>query len=166
MTRTGLLRHNAEGRAISLHYAGSLNMPRLVALKGPKGSGKSKTLIQVYEELIAKFPAAKNQFCPWSKDRRNICAVLNIKGKTIGIESNNHDGHTARSLKLFLNKRCDVFVCATSTRGISVEAVKSRFAERKITWLDLPKPASESAKKKARRAMADKIFRKVYAIVR
>jgi hypothetical protein len=140
-------------------------MPRLFALKGPQGSGKSNTLIQVYEKLVAKFPGAKKQFCQWPADR-NICAVLNIKGKMIGIESNNHDGRTERSLKLFLNKRCDVIVCATSTRGISVEAVKSRFAERQITWLDLPKPASESAKKKARCAKADEIFHKVYTIVK
>jgi hypothetical protein len=130
-------------------------MPRIFALKGPQGSGKSKTLKGVCEKLLDAFP------------RANICAVLNIKkGTTIGIESNNHVGQTERSLKLFLNERCDVIVCATSTRGISVKAVKSTFAKRKITWLDLPKSASESAKKKARRAMVDKIFKKVNTIVK
>jgi hypothetical protein len=140
-------------------------MPRLFALKGPAGSGKTYTVRRIYK-LLAASPYAKNKFCLWSADHRNICAVLNIDGTTIGIESNNHQGRTGRSLKLFLNKRCDVIVCATSTRGIAVEAVKSRFAERKITWLDLPKFASKSAKRKACRAKADEIFHEVCAIVK
>ena len=139
-------------------------MPRLFAVIGPAHSGKSSTVRQFYKKLLDEFPDAKHKLCQRSADRRDICAVLNIGGTMIGIESDNHHptNRTERSLKLFLSKRCDVIVCATLTRGSTVEAVKNRFAEREITWLHLPKPASE----KACRAKADEIFHEVCAIVK
>jgi hypothetical protein len=138
-------------------------MPRLFAVKGRQGSGKGKKVRQVYKKLLDRFPNAKNIFCQRSANRRDICTVLNIKGTMIGIESDNHPkDRTERSLKLFLSERCDVIVCATLTRGSTVEAVKNRFAEREITWLHLPKPA----RGKACRAMADEIFHEVCAIVK
>src|SRR5579859_3557450 len=152
MTIGGLLGHNPEGRANSLHYAGSVTMPRLFVVKGRPRSGKGKTVRQVYKKLLATFPDAKVKLCQRLADRHDICAVLNIGGTMIGIESNNHPkDRTERSLKLFSSERCDVIVCATLTRGSTVEAVKNRFAEREITWLHLPKPARD----KACRAKAD-----------
>ena len=166
--RRGLLGHNPEGRANSLHYAGSVNMPRLFAVKGRPRSGKGKTIREVYKKLLATFPDAKHKLFQRSANGRDICAVLNIGGTMIGIESNNHhpEDRTERSLKLFLSKRCDVIVCATLTRGCTVEAVKNRFAGREITWLHLPKPASKSAREQACRAKADEIFHEVCAIVK
>lgn len=133
-------------------------MPRLFAVKGRRGSGKGKTVRQVYKKLLDKFPDAENKLCQPSANGRDICVVLNIRGTMIGIESNNHPkDRIERSLKLFLSKRCDVMVCATLTRGSTVEAVTNRFAEREITWLHLSKPAS---------MLARKIFREVCAIVK
>jgi len=147
--------------------AGSVNMPRLFAVKGRPCSGKGKTVRKVYKKLLATFPDAEHKLCQRSADRRDICAVLNIDGTMIGIESNNHPkDRTERSLKLFVTKRCDVIVCATLTRGSTVEAVKNGFAEREITWLHLPKPASMSAREKACRAKADEIFHEVCAILK
>jgi hypothetical protein len=141
-------------------------MPRLFAVNGRKCSGKGSTVRKVYK-LLAKFPNAKNILCQRSANGRDICAVLNIDGTMIGIESENHPkDRTERSLTLFFTKRCDVIVCTTLTRGSTVEAVKNRFAEREITWLHLPKPASKSAREKACRAKAAEIFREVCAIVK
>jgi hypothetical protein len=145
-----------------------MNMPRLFAVKGPQRSGKGKTVRQVYKQLLDAFPDAKSNFFQPSANGRDICAVLNIGGTMIGIESDNHHpkDRTERSLKLFSSKRCDVIVCATLTRGITIEAVKNSFAEREITWLHLPKPASMSARERACRAKADEIFHEVCAIVK
>jgi hypothetical protein len=133
-------------------------MPRLFAVKGVPHSGKGKTVRKVYKELLATFPDAKVKLCQRSANGRDICAVLSIRGTMIGIESDNHNNHTERSLKLFLSKRCDVIVCATLTRGSTVEAVTNRFAEREITWLHLPKPARGKAWRE--------IFHEVCAIVK
>src|SRR5579862_6869746 len=102
MTISRVLGHNPEGRAISLHHAGSVNMPRVFAVKGVPHSGKTKTVRKVYKKLLAEFPYAKVKLCEPPADGSNICAVLNIRGTMIGIESNNHNNQTERSLKLFL----------------------------------------------------------------
>jgi hypothetical protein len=142
-------------------------MPRLFAVKGRPRSGKGKTVRLVYKKLLATFPDAKTKLCQRSTNGRDCCAVLSIEGTMIGIESDNHPkDRTASSLKLFFRNRCDVIVCATLTRGSTVKAVKNRFAERKITWFDLPKLVSKSAKDKACRAKADEIFHEVCAIVK
>ena len=142
-------------------------MPRLFAVKGRPRSGKGKTIREVYKKLLATFPDVKHKLFQRSANGRDLSAVLKIGGTMIGIESDNHPkDRTERSLKLFLSKRCDVMVCATLTRGSTVEAVKNRFAEREITWLHLPKPASKSAREQACRAKADEIFHEVCAIVK
>jgi hypothetical protein len=142
-------------------------MPRLFAVKGRPRSGKGKTVRKVYKKLLATFPDAKVKLCQRSANGRDLSAVLKIGGTMIGIESDNHPkDRTERSLKLFSSKRCDVIVCATLTRGSTVEAVKNGFAEREITWLHLPKLAPMSAREKACRVKADEIFHAVRAILK
>jgi hypothetical protein len=142
-------------------------MPRLFVVKGPPGSGKGKTVRQVYKNLLAKFRDAKKELCHRSTNGRDVCVVLNISGTIIGIESNNHPkDRTEISLKLFSSKRCDVIVCTTLTSGITVDAVKHRFADRELTWIDLPTPPSMPAREKACHAKADEISHAVCALLK
>jgi hypothetical protein len=138
-------------------------MPRFFAVKGPPRTGKGRTVRNVCKKLLDAFPNAKKELFQPVRNRRDFRAVLNIDGTMIGIDSYNHGkDRTRKSLQLFQAKRCDVIVCATSTKGSTVQAVRNRFAEREITWLDLPKPKS----KKTCRAKADEIFHEVCAIVK
>ena len=141
-------------------------MRRLFAVKGLPHSGKGKTVRLVLSKLLDEFPDAEKILCQPSAKSKDVCAVLSIDGTRIGFESNNHPKDlTEKSLKLFSKKRCDVIICATLTTGHTVEAFRNRFADRKITWIDLLKPASMSAREKACRAKADEIFDEVRAIL-
>jgi hypothetical protein len=138
-------------------------MKRAIALKGRANSGKTYTISKVYELLKAKYPAFKEEDFKITVDIR---VILIINGFRIGIESQGDpDSRLEKSLNLFIKKECDVIVCATRTRGQTVEAVEklSKFGYD-FKWFEqnYVKPADQDKKNLA---MAKEITKEVEAIV-
>jgi hypothetical protein len=138
-------------------------MKRAIALRGRADSGKTYTISKVYELLKAKYPAFKEEDFKITVDIR---VILIINGFRIGIESQGDpDSRLENSLNLFIKKKCDVIVCATRTRGQTVEAVEklSKF-DYEIKWLEqnYVKPAEQD---KNNLAMAKDIIKEIEAII-
>jgi RNase H-fold protein (predicted Holliday junction resolvase) len=138
-------------------------MKRAIALKGRADSGKTFTISKVYELLKAKYPPIEEEDFKIASDIR---VILIIKGFKIGIESQGDpDSRLKNSLNLFIKKECDVIVCATRTRGQTVEAVEklSKF-DYEIKWLEqnYVKPVEQD---KNNLAMAKDIIKEIEAII-
>jgi len=138
-------------------------MKRAIALKGRTDSGKTYTISKVYELLKAKYPPIEEEDFKIAVDIR---VILIIKGFKIGIESQGDpDSRLENSLNLFIKKECDVIVCATRTRGQTVEAVEklSKF-DYEIKWLEqnYVKPVEQD---KNNLAMAKDIIKEIEAII-
>ena len=98
---------------------------RVFAVKGPAGCGKSKTVRCVYKKLTSKFPRAQREHLLLRENGRDVCVVLRIGEIKIGIESDNHPkDRTKDSLDWFLERGCNVIVCATLTRGGTASPVE------------------------------------------
>jgi hypothetical protein len=138
-------------------------MKSAIALKGHADSGKTYTILKVYELLKAKYPDYKEEEFKITIDIR---VILVINGFRIGIESQGDPGgRLVNSLNLFLKKKCDVIVCSTRTRGQTVEAVKKLSKhDYNIKWFEqnYVKPSEQD---KNNLAMAKEIVKEVETVI-
>ena len=109
-------------------------MKKVIALRGCSNIGKSNTIKKSYELLSTKYPNA-------GKDHEisdvDIRVILTIHGVKVGIESQGDPGgRLAKSLRLFVNFGCKVIVCATRTRGQTVDAVNELESSYEILWIE------------------------------
>ena len=100
-------------------------MSDIYALQGRGNSGKSDTIIKVFNELVRKYPSASVQ--QLSSGTHDIKAILtNLKGYKVGIESQGDPGsRLQQSLQDFANANCTIIICATRTSGMTVSWVNS-----------------------------------------
>ena len=100
-------------------------MSDIYALQGRGNSGKSDTIIRIFNELIRKYPSAVVQ--QLSSGTRDIKAILtNVKGHKVGIESQGDPGsRLQQSLRDFASANCTIIICATRTSGMTVSWVNS-----------------------------------------
>jgi len=120
-------------------------MKTVIALWGRSNIGKSSTIKQSYELLVAKYPRAEKGHEIFEVDIR---VVLTINGVKVGIESKGDPGsRLAESLRLFLKLGCKVIVCATRTRGQTVDAVHKLEPSYEIFWIEqiATKPADQAS---------------------
>ena len=110
-------------------------MKKVFALRGKSNVGKSQTIRTVVEMITAKNPNAAIELNHATKT--DIRAVLTLKDLKIGIESQgNSKGRLHKeSLDFFVRIGCDVIICATRTRGATVDAVKA-LAGFDVQWLE------------------------------
>jgi len=128
----------------------------LLALWGTANSGKSTTIRRVYELLKSRHKGAK---IIYSKFRRDFTVILLIKGRKVGIESQGDpNSRLGGSLQLFVKEKCNVIICATRTRGQTVDAVNTLKKQYEIVWFQQVKslPPKHQA---ANNAMARQIVR-------
>lgn len=100
-------------------------MPELLALQGPACCGKSTTLIDLYNIVQFKYPAAYVQ--PLPNSRTGIAVVMKgVNGLLIGIESQGDpNSRLQNSLSHFANIGCDIIFCACRTKGMTVSWVNA-----------------------------------------
>lgn len=95
-----------------------------IAQSGPENAGKTTTIRIMYDLLMDRYPEAVVEFLLDRND--DIRAVVTIGGIKVGIESQGDPWKkTARldpSLALFVRLKCEVIICATRTRGGTVDA--------------------------------------------
>ena len=102
-------------------------MKKVFALKGRRSVGKSQTIRTADELLCAKYPDARVEH--EDRTRAELKAVLSINGVRIGVESGSQ-----ASLDFFVSLGCDVIICATRTKGKTVNAVNA-LPGYEVVWL-------------------------------
>ena len=102
-------------------------MKKVFALKGRRKVGKSQTIRTVDELLRAKYSSAGVEH--EHRTRAELRVVLSIDGVKIGVES------TGESLDLFASLGCEIIICATKTKGTTVNAVNA-LPGYEVVWLE------------------------------
>lgn len=108
-------------------------MKNVFALMGRSNRGKSQTIRTVVEMLTAKHPTATIEHNQTAK--ADVRAIVNINGLKIGVESQSAPKGLRDSLDLFVRTGCDAIICATRTRGATVDAV-SALHGFEVHWLE------------------------------
>ncbi len=113
-------------------------MKNIYAFYGRGDIGKTSTIKEVYNLLIKKF--GKEIIIETNTNilsvKGDIRVTVKIKGKLIGIESQGDpDSRLKASLDIFVKMDCDIILCATRTRGSTVDFVKELEPEYKIEWI-------------------------------
>lgn len=112
-------------------------MKKIYALKGVAETGKSATIKMFYDKLMAKYTNLEisDKYTPiYGGD---ISVVLEINGKIIAIESQGDpNSRILDSLPKFAAIPADIIICATRTRGATVDIVKQQHENYQIIWID------------------------------
>lgn len=108
-------------------------MKRIIALWGTSNRGKSAIINKVYKKVKTKYPEAIINEIVIGID---IKVVIEIDNKKVGIESQGDpSSRLPDSIKYFVEIGCDVIICATRTRGMTVDAVNAQKGRYEISWL-------------------------------
>ncbi len=112
-------------------------MKKIYALKGIAETGKSETIKTFYNKLKAKHTNLEisDRYTPiYGGD---ISVVVEINGKIIAIESQGDpNSRILDSLPKFVAIPADIIICATRTRGATVDVVKQQQENYEIIWID------------------------------
>lgn len=109
-------------------------MKKIIALYGISNSGKTSTLKKIYE-LIRYF--CKEEIIQ-EINKEIFCILTTINGIKIGIVSQG-DPSTGidKKIEKFIEKGCSIIICATRTRGETVQVVQSyKKLEYEIEWVE------------------------------
>ena len=113
-------------------------MKKLIGLYGTSNVGKSQTIRFVYDKLCEKFSdfTFHKDFDQIIPEDGDISIIIIINGKTIGIESQGDpNSRIFISLPIFLKLNCDIILCATRTRGATVDEVEKLNNDYEIKWI-------------------------------
>jgi len=113
-------------------------MKNLIGLYGTGNVGKSETIRIVYNKLIEMYPGfiLHKDFVQIIPTKGDICAVIIINGKIIGIESQGDPkSRIFKSIPIFVELNCDIILCATRTRGETVHLVEKLKNTHEIKWI-------------------------------
>ncbi|HEY4300175.1 MAG TPA: hypothetical protein VGM73_04840 [Candidatus Didemnitutus sp.] len=131
---------------------------RIIALYGPANVGKTTTLKIVLVSLEKRRGAVSTRFI----DLTDIRAIISIGKLKIGIESQGDPAsRLPESLNLFIREGCHIIICATRTRGATVDAVKAHAAREDITWIQKISSATENERSRLDAACASEILAKI-----
>ncbi len=114
-------------------------MKNIIGLYGSSNKGKSETIRLVYGKLCNMFPdyTFHPDFIQVIPENGDICIVIIINGIIIGIESQGDpNSRIFKSLPIFAKLNCDIILCATRTRGGTVEEVKKLSNDYEINWIE------------------------------
>lgn len=99
-------------------------MNTIIAIKGVGSVGKTETIKNIYHLLKSKHPEAKieNRICVL-----DIRVIFTVNGMKIGIESQGDpSSRLFESIPLFVKKQCNIIICATRSRGKTVQLIKEQ----------------------------------------
>jgi len=106
----------------------------IFALKGVSNTGKTQTINFVRRFIEECYKDCKTAHDPLRRGSKEITLILQVGNTKIGIESQGDpNSRLFNSIPYFVNQGCDIIVCATRTRGATVELVKS-YEKYEIKW--------------------------------
>lgn len=136
---------------------------KVIALWGIANIGKTDTIQKVYNFLCLKFAIKKKEYQKFDKDIR---VVFTINGIKIGIESQGDpDSRLEESLKLFVKVGCTIIICATRTRGHTVNLVKSLGKRYEVIWYKQEVKGNSSEYESNNKTVALKLTKEIIKIV-
>src|SRR5580693_7524427 len=98
----------------------------VIAISGASNQGKSASIKEIVQRITLRFPSA---FVDYKINTADVKAIIQIGHVKIGIESQGDPGsRLGASLQEFIKEGCDIIVCATRTRGETVELVNEMFS--------------------------------------
>lgn len=135
-------------------------MKTVMALYGPAQTGKSSSIKIFYELLKSEYPHLTMEKMVEGGD---IVIILVIGKARIGIESQGDpNSRLFTSLPEFVEAACDLIVCATRTRGGTVEAVNSLSSlGYDIRWYSPEQASSPSYEREANERTARILLRAI-----
>lgn len=135
----------------------------IIVLRGVANQGKSTSIKMAYALLKNAYPNAHFQELHIGVD---ITVVITINGTKIGIESQGDpNSRLFASLDHFVSIGCKVIICATRSRGKTVEAVNALEGKYKIDWHSKSSAPSAAKQDAANRFVAQQIFAAVQAAI-
>ena len=137
---------------------------KVFALRGIANVGKSDTVKKAYNLLTSKYQNATTEHERLRKV--DIRSVLTINGAKIGIESQGDpNGRLEESLLLFIEVGCKVIICATRTRGQTVNAVNKLKQSYELVWLQQDDKSDAPEQEASNLAMAKKIVEEAEKVI-
>jgi hypothetical protein len=125
-------------------------MKQIIGLYGTSNVGKSETIKNVYRKLTEKYLDLTflPDFEQITEEEGDICVIIIINGKIIGIESQGDpNSRIFISLPIFVKFKCDIILCATRTRGATVQEVEKLENTYEVKWVKKnPSDKSETYK--------------------
>lgn len=113
-----------------------MTLKKTYALYGSSETGKSSTIKKVFEKLKSKyqeFEILDNVHPIYNED---ILVILKIDHIVIAIESQGDPkSRLFESLPLFVEIKADIIICATRTKGSTVELVEKQKNKYEIIWI-------------------------------
>jgi hypothetical protein len=109
----------------------------IIAIWGNSNRGKTSTIINTFNKLHKKYPQMTIMH-QGNTNTKDITIILRIGKIIIGIESQGDPNHNLiPSLKLFEKNGCDIILCATRTKGTTVDEVEKYENAKKydVIWL-------------------------------
>jgi hypothetical protein len=135
----------------------------IIAVCGVANKGKSRTIKIVYSLLKKVYPTAIVEEHHIGVD---ITVVMTIDDVKVGIESQGDpNSRLFKNLDRFVKIGCKVIICATRSRGATVEAVNSLAGEFRIEWFPKVSISSASEHEAANRSDAQQIVAAVQAAI-
>jgi hypothetical protein len=106
-------------------------MNTIIAIRGVGNTGKTETIKTFYRLLKSKYPTSKIEN---EVDRLDIRVIITINGVKIGIESQGDpSSRLFESIPLFVRNQCSIIVCATRSKGKTVQLIKEQ-ENYEIIW--------------------------------
>ena len=131
-------------------------MKKIIALSGSGNSGKTSTLCIVHKGLLSMAESIMDEHRIDDGDQRNI---LVINGVNVGIETQGDpNSRLSSSLILFKEHNCHLIICATRTRGSTVEIVDNLAPEYHISWRGQSSLSEASLRDESNQAIANLII--------
>jgi hypothetical protein len=133
-------------------------------LKGRSNVGKSTVIRKVYELLIRKYKGSTEEYLDSGSDIRVVLTINKIK---VGIESQGDIGEILdKSLELFLKVRCKIIICATRTRGQTVNTIENlKTSNHEIFWFEQVPESDKIEQEVVNLRVAKKIFGEVEKVL-
>lgn len=114
-------------------------MKYLIGLFGKSNIGKTETIRLVFELIKEKYPDIKYDpnYQPILSNDGDISVIVIVNGIKIGIESQGDpNSRIFVSIPIFINLKCDVILCATRTRGATVQIIEGLKNDFQINWIE------------------------------
>jgi hypothetical protein len=112
-------------------------MKQIFGLYGTSNVGKSETIKNVYRKLTELYPDfIFHKDFKFIVGKGDICVIIIINGKIIGIESQGDpNSRIFINLPIFVKFNCDIILCATRTRGATVDEVEKLKNTYEVKWI-------------------------------
>ena len=105
----------------------------LLAIYATESVGKTTSIKNFYENFLSKHSSQiKNIFSFCEDDPNDVYKIVELQnGVKIGVCSFGDDGSSYEKLNNFANQDCKVIVCASRTKGASVDSINIFIDESK-----------------------------------